>query len=474
MSNKRQTRTSLLCLSLWLYMAVQLWAIDRNVAHWKMDEGVGTVVTDLAGGHHGTLIGLDPEAAWINDGQLGSAIRFDGLEGHHIAIPHADDLDFGDNDFSISLFVRYPTPPTDLDQRWIIKGSHSNDPNTGKRYELFHHNSNVVRFVIDDDNTKSRIVVDDAPFISGEWVHVVAVRDTQQGQLSLYADGVKLNSLNPASESDNGTDLTGNISNGEQLRIGESTVDGGSVMTGDIDDVCIYATALSADDIANLYACWPALGEVLTSSKVTLGWGTSSSLETYDLYLGTDYQAVKDATLDSPLLIATALDANTFQPDTDLDYGQTYYWRVDRVTSPSTIVPGDIWHFSIEPYSLALASTSVTATASNFRTGYGPERIVDESGLDPNDLHSNYMPDMWFGSYVPDESLWVEYQFDKIYKLDEMWIWNFNSDLEYAMGIGAKDVTLEASLDGITWSLIADLQLSQGTSQPGYSAQYRG
>jgi len=212
------------------------------VAHWPMDDGADTVVTDVVGGNDGTMVG---NVAWIADGAMGGAVSFDGIDPNaHILVPHAAELDFGDVDFSISLWVRYPVEPT-TEHRWIMKGSHGS-PYTGSRYEVFIKGSNV-RFAIDNGpaNVKTRVQVDRAPFVTGEWVHAVAVRDAANDVMSLYADGVLLGSTTE--------ETSGDISNGEELRIGNATVNAGSTMTGDIDDVRIFPTALTEAEIATFF-----------------------------------------------------------------------------------------------------------------------------------------------------------------------------------------------------------------------------
>ena len=83
---------------------------------------------------------------------------------------------FGDEDFSVSLLVRYDTIPVNTD-RWLIKGTHGGD-GTGSRYELFLTSGGTVRFSIDNgpDNIKTALEVPGAPFVTGDWVQVVGVR----------------------------------------------------------------------------------------------------------------------------------------------------------------------------------------------------------------------------------------------------------------------------------------------------------
>lgn len=144
------------------------------VAHWPMDDGADTVVSDLIAGNNGAITGLNIATAWLDGGGVG----FDNIDGHHIEVTHQDAFDFGDESFTVSMLVRYQNPPMDTD-RWIIKGTHGS-PGSGSRYEIFHPIGNTVRFSIDNGaaDMKSKLEVPNAAFVTGDWVHVVAVRDT--------------------------------------------------------------------------------------------------------------------------------------------------------------------------------------------------------------------------------------------------------------------------------------------------------
>jgi hypothetical protein len=212
-------------------------AAPAPIAHWPLNDGAGTVAADVVGGNDGTLVG---GVSWLADG----GVSIDNIDGSHIEVAHADVLDFGDVDFSISMLIRYPAPPVDTD-RWIIKGTHG-APGTGNRYEMFRGGDASVRFTIDNDAVgKSRLMIDnDAAVTSGEWIHLVAVRDAANDLMSLYADGVLLGTQ---------ADGSGDISSGEDMWIGESTDETTTAMGGDMADVRIFDVALTEDDIAAIY-----------------------------------------------------------------------------------------------------------------------------------------------------------------------------------------------------------------------------
>ena len=151
-----------------------------------------------------------------------------------------------------------------------------------------------------------------------------------------------------------------------------------------------------------------------------------------------------------------------------LEYGQTYYWRIDEVnkTPDNTIFKGNVWSFTVEPYSYVLAG--VKATASSSQPNMGPEKTVDGSGL-TGDLHGTEASTMWMSTGTKPN--WIQYQFDAVYKLDKLLIWNSNQIIESFIGFGAKDVTVEYSVDGAAWTTLAGVpQFVKAPGATGYAA----
>jgi regulation of enolase protein 1 (concanavalin A-like superfamily) len=85
------------------------------------------------------------------------------------------------------------------------------------------------------------------------------------------------------------------------------------------------------------------------------------------------------------------------------------------------------------------------------------------------DLHGTDPTTMWMSAgKLPN---WIQYEFDAPYKLHELWVWNSNQLIEPYIGFGAKDVTVEYSVDGATWTALAGVpQFAQGTALPTYTA----
>jgi len=75
--------------------------------------------------------------------------------------------------------------------------------------------------------------------------------------------------------------------------------------------------------------------------------------------------------------------------------------------------------------------------------------------LDDDDLHSTVDTDMWLSAEDGPQPTWIQYEFDKAYKLHEMWVWNHNTGFEYVLGFGLKDVTVKYSTNGTDWTELA-------------------
>ena len=215
----------------------------------------------------------------------------------------------------------------------------------------------------------------------------------------------------------------------------------------------------------------PADGATDVPNDTPLSWTAGEFAATHDVYLGTSYDDVNDASRANPMdvLVSQNQLPTTHQPGDLLEFGQTYYWRIDEVNAPpdTTVYKGAIWTFTVEPYAFEI--TSITATASSSAVDQGPENTVNGSGLNATDEHSTTGTDMWLSDGAGPQPTWIQYEFDKTYALLEMWVWNSNQLLESVIGIGAKDVTVEYSEDGETWTMLGDVEFAQAPGSPAYT-----
>ncbi|MDI6451486.1 hypothetical protein [Anaerobaca lacustris] len=202
-----------------------------------------------------------------------------------------------------------------------------------------------------------------------------------------------------------------------------------------------------------------------------LSWTPGALAETHDVYLGTRFADVNDASRTNPMgvLVSQGQTAATYDPG-QLELGQTYYWRVDEVNGPPdyTIFKGQVWSFEVEPFAYPLEAIAVAA--SSFETDARPENTINGSGLDEDDGHSTRTSDMWLSSAAGDQPTFIEFTFDRLYKLHQMLVWNYNIQFEAFLGYGLKDVTVEYSENGVEWMVLGDFEFAQATSVAGYTS----
>jgi hypothetical protein len=204
---------------------------------------------------------------------------------------------------------------------------------------------------------------------------------------------------------------------------------------------------------------------------VALSWTSPSSTPACDVYLGTSFEAVNSASRTSVqgVLVSQGQTAATYDPPGLLEYGRTYYWRIDFVIpGPVPVIyQGPVLEFTTEAFAHPIRN--IIATASSWQASMGPGKTVDGSGLDENDGHSTVGADMWLSmSKSPN---WIQYEFDKIYTLHELWVWNSNSAVEPVIGFGVKTAKIEYSTDGTTWTSLPDVpEFARAPGKPGYTA----
>jgi hypothetical protein len=245
-----------------------------------------------------------------------------------------------------------------------------------------------------------------------------------------------------------------------------SAIEGLVITSATVDPSCLCAVVVPVVLAKNPS---PANTAADVVRDVLLRWKPADVAKAHDVYFGTVFDSVNNASRTNPLgvLVSQAQDANTYDPPGLLALGQTYYWRIDEVEASSTITKGNIWSFTVEPVAYPIKNVIATASSSQ-NADTGPEKTVDSSGL-TNDLHSTTPEHMWLSSPTGPTPTWIQYQFDKVYKLQEMWVWNSNQVVEGVLGVGAKDVAIEYSTDGTAWTSLTSTQFTRASGAAGYA-----
>ncbi|HPC94340.1 MAG TPA: discoidin domain-containing protein [Sedimentisphaerales bacterium] len=341
-------------------------------------------------------------------------------------------------------------------------------------------NTDHVEFFDPDPYTNSRLDNTNAPYELGVKYHIVCV--FEPGRMTWYTARADSADLGSAKGSFAISDVSG--LNDTNCWLGRSHYDDGTA-NASYDECRLWKGALSEAEREKLHDQGPdglrigAAADPSPSDKATdvprdvdLGWGAGKYAAAHDLYLGTVRDDVNDASRSDPrgVLVSQGQTATTFDPSY-LAYGQTYFWRVDEVNAPpdNTIFKGEVWSFTVEPYAYPITHIIATSNAAS-EPESGPEKTVDGSGLNAADLHSTVASDMWAGTTGGAEPVWIQYEFDKVYALYELKVWNYNLAFELMFGFGFKDVTIEYSADGTEWTSLGDFQFARGTAKANYAA----
>jgi len=206
---------------------------------------------------------------------------------------------------------------------------------------------------------------------------------------------------------------------------------------------------------------------------VILGWEAGSYAASHDVYFGTSFDDVNMASRSNDLgvLVSQGQTAATYDPDGLLEFGQTYYWRVDEVNAApdNTIFSGDVWSFTVEPFAYAVENIIATCNVASAE-GLGLENTINGSGLNELDQHSVESGDMWLVIPAAGETVSLQYEFDSVRKLYQMLVWNYNVQFEPMLGFGLKEVTVEYSTDGADWTVLGDVEFVQATAKSDYAA----
>jgi len=455
-----------LTLALALVFAGASNAADSGlVGAWTFDEGSGTTAYDSSGnGNDGTLVlaGNAVADAWVS-GKYGSALSFDGVDDY-VALTEQPPLT---NGFTFSAWVKKngDSPATQEifnNHRFFLRtmpeGENANNP-----FEAFVNLANGTVEPRANSGVASTI---------GQWFFVAATWD--KTTLSIYVNG-ELKGTSTRSGELSSTIVEARIGRGEQTNVDANP------FNGVIDEVAFFDIVLEAEDIEAImtdglagiipgqpFALRPSPANEATDvlRDADLSWSAGAYAATHDVYVGESFEEVDAAAVPT----APGLDVASFDPGR-LELGKTYFWRVDEVNGApdNTVFKGEVWSFTVEPFAYVIQNVVATSNGI-FQPDNGPENTVNGSGLNEDDQHSMLADDMWLASPDGATPLSIQYEFDRVYKLHQMLVWNYNVQFELILGFGIKDATVEYSTDNAEWTRLGDVVFAQATAKADYQA----
>jgi concanavalin A-like lectin/glucanase superfamily protein len=438
------------------------YAADPTLAGWwKLDDGAGTIAADASGKSvDGELFG-DP--AWDTEGVIGGSLLFDGADDYMFIDGH-----FELPEYTMAVWFRVDEPgQRDILSAYAVGVQH------GILLEL--QAAGTLRFLhrFPLGTGGGNNIYTTTTYSDGLWYHAAFMKSTDE--ISLYINGELVDSMADNSTFDPGDSFG--------LAVGVLDDERGAdrLFLGAMDDVRVHNRALSQAEVQAIMrgAGYDTAVDPIPAHEandvpleVVLEWGANDAAVAHDVYFGSVFDDVNDADRADPrgVLASQGQTATTFDLGL-LEFGQTYYWRIDEVNAPpnSVIFKGDIWSFTAEPLGYPIEGVVTTSNGTPGADG-DPENTVNGSGLNDEDQHSTDSSDMWLANPPVGEPLYIQFEFDRVYKLHEMLVWNYNVGFELVLGFGLKDVTVEYSVDGADWMVLSDAVFAQGTAKEGYAA----
>jgi len=376
------------------------------VGFWRFEEGTGTIANDSSGnGHHGTLLGT-PE--WVSGPEgLGGALAFnpDGCYGMDCGV---FDPTNGTGQFSLALWAFWDG--TGELQHFFTKSNGWGADTMMFQVELWAANSSADHA---DRVGASYQPVGSVPFFlmpANEWVHLAWTFDGSN--LRVYLNGVDEVGPKPFAIGPNIDAMVEIGYNSNRSPVSERT------FHGSLDEICIYGLSLSEQEIQTIMAGGviqsgtaslpkPGHQAVEVAQDTALSWMAGDFAVTHDVYLGKVFDDVNDAGRDddpNSVLVSQNQEGTVYVPPELLEFGQSYYWRIDEFNDldPNSPWKGDIWSFMVIDY----------FTVDDFEsyTDYPPDDIFsawkDGYGIDENGALIGYdAPDIDAGEHFVETSI---------------------------------------------------------------------
>jgi len=364
---------------------------------FKLDETSGTIAHDSSGKGNDGIISGDPN--WVA-GWISGALQFNGNDS--ITLP-ASTMGLRSDAGSVALWINMTEVAGDINTVWwggdnITGGGFGPENEMHIHVEQFVSNiwrggelgfagQNNPNFHVHSDPNKGAapnppinpILMNDS-----QWHHITATWGNDDGNVKLYLDGALLHQTAQGTRNFPLSNMyLGQMANGSRT------------YRGLLDDVQIYGSALTEQEVlavmagAEMLSLPAALPEPANEATevprdVVFSWMAGDRAYKHNVYFGTVFDDVNQASTADPrgVLVSENQDGTTYDPAGLLEFGQTYYWRVDEVNAPpeSAINKGDIWSF----------------TTVNFV-------VVDDfetyNDLDPSDPLSNRIFLTWIDGY---------------------------------------------------------------------------
>lgn len=370
------------------------------VSRWTFDEGAGTTVADSLGRHPGEFRN---SPSWV-PGVVGSAVRVHN-QGTNEALSNY--VSFGNGvvkgpDFSVGVWMKM-----DKFEHIQLLGQSQGNNSTAPGWFIFPRQQGLMWFVVNGPlggwnggHLQSELGTVGQWYKEKEWVHLAFTFKDATKELTGYFNG----KFGHSRIIDSSRSV---INCPAEMKIAQ-VANRSANWDAEVDDLVIYDQALTADEIPLLMEGKivaipqasqpkPEDGSLYEDTYALLSWQSGGKAASHNVYVGTDAAAVERATeptvagLTEPTLtIGLPLPGDPFP--NGLEYGKTYYWRVDEIngSNPDSPWTGPVWSFTVpsqEAYNPYPASGMIDVPLGQTLTwapGFGVQTHTVYLGTDPN------------------------------------------------------------------------------------------
>jgi hypothetical protein len=467
---------------------------DGPIAYWRLGETNGITAYDYVGGYNGSytnvLLGQLGYSAYDTNTAATFGPADDSLVGNIPVIDFATNT--GLRSFSLECWLN--APPQTSDSAIITKGTGGG----GEQFDIDFGSSGAIRFLY-RDASGAVTLLDGGVLPDSNWHHIVAVVDAVNLQAAIYIDGNQqaTATITP----------TGILASPQSMTIGSrqsGTTAFDDQLYGTVDEVAVYATALTAQQVQNHFnARYPAsvppaisVQPASTTNYVSLSSTFSVTAGGVDLSYQWLSNSVPISGANSSTLTLGPLDypdAAKYQVAVQNEYGTTTSSNANlTILAPPTtlnLTSGLVLHL---PFNNSLVDTSgqnnngtnvgATSFVSDGKLGSALHYFTDTSIPSYNYVTLGYRPILNFSSNVNfSVSYWVRvpngvltgdlpficnaigstyspgYTFTPSYQTGG-WAWSLNGVASVGAGISINDGswhhlvhTFDRTSDGITY-----------------------
>ncbi len=313
------------------------------VGWWKLDDGSGDVALDSSGNNnHATLL---DGPTWSTDPDHRGILVFDGTDDH----AYIEGTPFELPSYTIAVWFRVDGGSGNRD---ILSAKGPTGVN-GVLLEI--QGAGTLRYLHRfpfSSGGGSNIYTTDS-YADGSWHHVAAVKST--AEMVLYLDG------QPAGTQPDNTQFAGPLG---EIWLGTLDQRMQRMFPGPLDDLRIYKRVTSEQEVRTVmegegdphaYGPQPPDGAIHEQTWANLSWGPGDFAVSHNVYFGTNFDDVNSgaeaAFVGNTTSTSQVVGFPGYPAPEGLQFGSTYYWRVDEVNDlhPDSPWKGVVWRFTIPP-----------------------------------------------------------------------------------------------------------------------------